>query len=215
MTRLDVKICGLSTPDMVAVAARHGATHVGFVHYPKSPRHLPVDRLRALARQTPAVLKRVAVLVDPDDALVEALLDAVDIVQLHGRETPERIVAIKSRSGLEVWKAVGVRTSADIEETQLFAPIADRLLFDAKPPVDPSGAPILPGGTGLRFDWTLLSGYRGRGWGLSGGLDAENVGEAIRVARPSLVDVSSGVEDSPGRKSASRIAAFLAAVRVA
>lgn len=207
MSRLAIKICGLSTPDTVGAAMRAGATHLGFVHFPKSPRHVEAAQLRALAAPVPSHVDRVAVLVDPtDDILAEiAGTDSVSALQLHGKESPERAAAIRHRFNLPVWKAISVKTRADIDAARAYAGAADMLLFDAK---TPEGA-ALPGGMGLRFDWTLLRGVPiSMPWGLSGGLGIDNVAEAIRVTDAPLVDVSSGVEDAPGIKSVDKIMAF-------
>lgn len=211
MARIQLKICGLSTPDTLAAAVRHGASHVGFVHFPKSPRHLDVDRLLGLARQVPSHLSKVAVLVDPDDDLLDRLTapGIVNALQLHGKEDPARVAAITARTGLETWKAVAVKRAADIAGASVYVGAASRILFDAKPP---EGAD-LPGGMGLRFDWALLADYRGAlPWGLSGGLDPHNVAAAITQTGAPLVDVSSGVESAPGVKDVDKIAAFCKAV---
>jgi phosphoribosylanthranilate isomerase len=211
MSRLDIKICGLKTEETLHAALRHGATHVGFIHFPKSPRHLPVDALTGLASSAPTHIGRVAVLVDPDDALIAALgaSGAVSTLQLHGKETPQRAAEIAARSGLEIWKAISVKRAEDIASAATYVDAVQRILFDAK---TPDGAD-LPGGMGLRFDWTLLSNYRGvLPWALSGGLDPDNVAAAIRQTSTPLVDVSSGVESTPGVKDVDKIAAFCKAV---
>lgn len=208
----DIKICGLSTPETLDAAIANGASHVGFVFFAKSPRDLNPERAAELAARVPPRVARVGVFVDPDDALLDAADPAIDIIQLHGGESPARLAAVRARWGKPVWRAAGVATAGDIRAAAATASDADLLLLDAKAP---SSAP-LPGGNGLRFDWRLLGTARLSGaWGLSGGLDAANVGEAIRTARPSLVDVSSGVENAPGVKSVALIKAFLAAARAA
>lgn len=207
MSRLAIKICGLSTPDTVGAAMRAGAAHLGFVHFPKSPRHVEAERLGALAAPVPPHIGRVAVLVDPtDDILAElAATGVLTAFQLHGKESPERAAAIRTRFGLPVWKAISVKTGADIEAAKAYTGAADFLLFDAK---TPEGA-ALPGGMGVRFDWTLLRGVPiSMPWGLSGGLGIDNVAEAIRITGTPLVDVSSGVESAPGIKSVDKIMAF-------
>lgn len=205
-----VKICGLSTPGTVDAALAAGASHLGFVSFPASPRHLAPELLRALAARVPPHVMRVGVLVDPDDALLDAVSPALDAIQFHGRETPERLARVRARTGCRVWRAVGVASRADIAAATAAADAADLLLFDAKAP---SGA-ALPGGNGVRFDWSLLAGLRiGGDWGLSGGLDAGSVGEAIGQSGAPLVDVSSGVEDAPGVKSVEKMRAFIAAAR--
>ena len=212
MSRLAIKICGLSTPETVGAAMRAGATHLGFVHFPKSPRHVEADQLRALAAPVPAHVDRVAVLVDPTDETLALLTatNALTALQLHGKESPARIAAIRQRFNLPVWKAISVKTSADIEAAKAYAGAADLLLFDAK---TPEGA-ALPGGMGLRFDWTLLRGAPiSVPWGLSGGLGIDNVAEAIRITGAPMIDVSSGVEDAPGIKSVDKIMAFCKAAQ--
>ncbi len=211
MPRVEIKICGLSTPETIDAALAGGASHVGFIHFQKSPRHVPVERLGGIAARVPAQVKRVGVAVDPDDALVEALVAAggLQVLQLHGREPPERVAQIRARTGLEVWKVISVKTAADLTGGKAYAGAADRLLYDAK---TPEGA-ALPGGMGMRFDWTLLAGHRAPlPWGLSGGLDAANVAEALGGTGAPLVDVSSGVESAPGVKDVDKIAAFCKAV---
>ncbi|MFC3441096.1 phosphoribosylanthranilate isomerase [Sphingobium rhizovicinum] len=212
MSRLAIKICGLSTPETLGAAVQAGASHVGFVHFPKSPRHVEPDQIAALAAAVPAHVDRVAVVVDADDAQLTRLADtgALSAFQLHGKESPERAAAIRQRFGLPVWKAISVKTRADIDAANAYVGAVDRLLFDAK---TPDGA-ALPGGMGLRFDWTLLRGLAiPAPWGLSGGLGIDNVAEAIRITGAPLIDVSSGVESAPGIKSVDKIMAFCKAVQ--
>jgi len=207
MPRLAIKICGLSTPDTVGAAMRAEATHLGFVHFSKSPRHVEADQLRALAAPVPPHIGRVAVVVDPTDEMLAELAatNALTAFQLHGKESPERAAAIRARFNLPVWKAISVKTRADIDAAKAYADAVDLILFDAK---TPDGA-ALPGGMGLRFDWTLLRGAPlSAPWGLSGGLGIDNVAQAIRVTGAPLVDVSSGVESTPGIKSVDKIMAF-------
>lgn len=200
------KICGLSTPETLAAAIGGGASHVGFVFFPPSPRNLDFARARGLAARVPSHVGKVGVFVDPDDAMLEAALPAIDAVQLH-KVTPERAAAIRAR--VPVWVAVAVKTRADLNAAAAFHGAADRILYDAK---TPEGS-ALPGGMGLRFDWTLLQSFRHPlPWALSGGLDPANVVEAARVTGATLVDVSSGVETVPGIKDVDKIAAFLKAV---
>ncbi len=208
---IDLKICGLSTPDSVDAAIAAGARWVGFVFFPPSPRNITPERAAGLIAQVPTGIGKVAVLVDPDDALVDAVLAAgIDTLQLHGRETPQRLAEIATRTGKPVWRASGVATRADIRAAIAGAGPARRLLLDAKAP---SGSP-LPGGNGVTFDWRLMADFAPPiPWGLSGGLAIANIGEAVRAARPAFVDVSSGVEDAPGVKSLHKIAAFAAAMR--
>lgn len=222
-----IKFCGLSTPETVAAAVRAGAGWLGFVFFPRSPRHLEPERAAALTALVPPGIGRVAVLVDADDALIDAVIAAgIDTLQLHGRETPERIAAVKARTGLPVWAARGVANRADIAAAIAGAGPADRLLLDAKPPVGAgagvaalpgaAGVAALPGGNGVAFDWRLMLGVQPPlPWGLSGGLDAGNVGAALAVLQPAFVDVSSGTEDRPGVKSIAKIRAFADAVRAA
>lgn len=212
MSRLATKICGLSTPETLGAAVRAGASHVGFVHFPKSPRHVEADQISALAATIPAHVERVAVVVDVDDAQLARLVEtgALTAIQLHGKESPARAAAIRQRFGLPIWKAIAVKTRADIDAANAYAGAVDRLLFDAK---TPDGA-ALPGGMGLRFDWTLLRGLAiATPWGLSGGLSIDNVAEAIRISGARLIDVSSGVESAPGIKSVDKIMAFCKAVQ--
>ena len=205
------KICGLSTPETLDAALRHGAGHVGFVFFPPSPRHLDFARAAQLAARVPSHVRRVGVFVDPDDALIEQAVASgtIDAVQLHKTAAP-RVAAIRARTGLESWAAVAVKTRADLDAARSFVGAADRILYDAKTPDDAK----LPGGMGLRFDWSLLDGFRHPlPWALSGGLDAANVGEAIARTGATLVDVSSGVESAPGVKDMDKIGAFLKATQ--
>ncbi len=208
--RVSAKICGLSTPDAVDAALAGGATHIGFVFFPPSPRNIAFDRAAALTAAMPGETGRVGVFVDPDDALLDSAIDAARLTALQLHKTPpERTATIRARARLPVWAAVAVKTRADLDSAARFRGAADRILYDAK---TPEGA-ALPGGMGLRFDWRLLQGFpHPLPWALSGGLDAENVGEAIRTTGATLVDVSSGVETAPGVKDPARIAAFLRAV---
>ena len=209
-----IKICGLSTQDTLNAALDAGADMVGFVFFEKSPRDISIPLAGALGRMVGKRARKVALTVNAtDDELdVIALSLRPDLLQLHGSETPERVAAIKERYGLPVFKAFGIARREDLAATKAYAGIADWLLLDAKPPKDS----VLPGGNGLRFDWALLSGLdRSLPFMLSGGLDPVNVGEAIAVARPDAVDVSSGVEDLPGMKNPDKIRAFVAAARAA
>jgi phosphoribosylanthranilate isomerase len=207
----EIKFCGLSTPASVDAALAAGGAWLGFVFFPPSPRHVGLETAACLMAPVPAGVGKVAVLVDADDALIDAVIAAgIDTLQLHGNETPDRIAAVKARTGKRVWRATGVATTADVRAAIAGAGPADRLLLDAKAP---KGA-TLPGGNGLAFDWRLLDGmHLPLAWGLSGGLDAGNVGAALAVLRPDFVDVSSGIEDQPGVKSIAKIKAFAAAVR--
>ncbi|MCA8878911.1 MAG: phosphoribosylanthranilate isomerase [Rhodobacteraceae bacterium] len=207
-----VKFCGLTRSRDVAAAAAAGAAYVGFVFFPKSPRHLSLDAARALALDVPAGIAKVALTVDASDAELDAILAEVpiDILQLHGRETPERVTALRTRTGLPQMKAVGVAEAADLAILDRYGRVADMILVDAKAP---KGA-ALPGGNGVPFDWRLIAGRRWPvPWMLAGGLTPENVAEAVRLTGARQVDVSSGVETAPGVKDPDRIAAFAAALQ--
>jgi len=207
-----IKICGLTEPASLGMAIGGGASHVGFVAFPPSPRDLDLDRGAGLAAQVPGHVRIVGVFVDPDDGTVARAVEAwgLSAIQLH-RTVPARVAHLRALSRVETWAAVAVKTRADLDTGRDFAGAADRLLYDAK---TPDGA-ALPGGMGLRFDWALLEGVRHPlPWGLSGGLDPANVAEAIRRTTTPLVDVSSGVEDAPGVKNVDKIAAFLKAARI-
>jgi phosphoribosylanthranilate isomerase len=205
-----VKICGLRRPADVAAAAAAGAAYVGLVFFPPSPRSVSHSEGREAALAAPPGVAKVALTVDATDAALEAILAAVplDILQLHGSESPERVAEVRARFGLPVMKAVGVATAEDLPALDAYARVADMLLVDAKAP--PGAA--LPGGNGLAFDWRLIAGRRWPvPWMLAGGLTAATVAEAIRLTGARQVDVSSGVEAAPGVKDPARIAAFVAA----
>ncbi len=202
------KICGLSDPATLDAAIKRGASHVGFVFFPPSPRHLSFEKAAELAARVPGHVGRVGVFVDPDDETLERAAPYLDALQLH-KTSPERTHTIRQRLKREIWAAVAIRTRADLDAAARYRGVADRILYDAKTP----GGAALPGGMGLRFDWNLLDGFRHPlPWALSGGLDPANVAAAIRRTRADLVDVSSGVESALGIKDTARIAAFLAAV---
>lgn len=207
-----VKICGLREAAHVAAAAEAGAAYVGFVFFEKSPRHLAVADARALAIGVTEGVAKVALTVDATDAELDAITGQVplDMLQLHGKESPDRVAAVKARYGLPVMKAVGLASRADLAALDLYQSVADQILVDAKPPKDAA----LPGGNGLAFDWTLLLGrvWR-RPWMLAGGLTPDNVALAVRSTNARQVDVSSGVETAPGVKDEGLIRAFLAAAR--
>lgn len=208
--RILVKYCGLSRPEDVSAAAAARAAYVGFVFFPPSPRHLELDRAAALALSVPPGVVKVALTVDADDAALDALLAQVpvDMLQLHGSETPARVAAVKARSHLPVMKAVGVSGAGDLAALDTYAQVADQILVDAKPPKDGP----LPGGNGLAFDWRLIAGRRWPvPWMLAGGLTPANLGEAVALTGARQVDVSSGVERDKGVKDAGLIAAFSAA----
>lgn len=211
---LDVKICGLKTEEALAAALDGGASHIGFIFFEKSPRHVEPDqagRLREAARGRADV---VAVTVNADDAALDAIVAAAkpDILQLHGAESPERVAEVKARYGLPVMKAFAIREAADLEKIAPYRGVADRFLFDAKPPKGSD----LPGGNGVSFDWELLAALDdGVDYMLSGGLNAANIGAALNAASPRAIDISSGVERAPGEKDPDLIRSFFSAVRAA
>ena len=206
-----VKICGLTADGDITAAVAAGAQYVGFVFFARSPRHLAVPRATILAAKVPPGICKVALTVDATDAELDHILTSVpiDMLQLHGSESPDRVAQVKARFGLPVMKAVGVADAADMQQIDRYSDVADQLLIDAKPP---KGA-VLPGGNGLAFDWRLLAGrkYWRRPWMLAGGLTPGNVAEAVRMTGARQVDVSSGVESAPGVKDADLIRAFVAA----
>lgn len=211
---LRAKICGLSTPDGIAAAVAGGAAFVGFVFYARSPRAVTPEMAASLGAEVPAAVGKVGLFVDETDARIAEVLRAapLDLLQLHGAETPARVAEIRARHGVPVMKAISVAGPDDIAAAAPFVEVTDWLMFDAKPPKDMAGA--LPGGNALAFDWRLLAGRAWpRPWMLAGGLHAANLAEAARITGAPVVDVSSGVEDTPGRKSPAKIAAFLDAVR--
>jgi phosphoribosylanthranilate isomerase len=204
-----VKICGLNDPAAIAAAVEGGARYLGFVFYPPSPRAVSPELAADLAAIAPDDRTLVGVFVDPDDALLDRILARVPLhaLQLHGAETPERVRAIRARTGRIVIKALPVAEPEDLAAVPRYAEAADMILFDARPPPTPGR---LPGGNGLAFDWRLLQGLRpGRPWLLSGGLSVANLEAAITLCRPAAVDVSSGVERRPGQKDPRRIRQFL------
>lgn len=205
-----VKICGLNSAAAVAAAVAGGASHLGFVFYPASPRALQPASAAGLVRIVPKGIVKVGLFVDAGDETIEAVLKEapLDMLQLHGDESPCRVKELRRRFGLPVMKALRIASAVDIAAADEYLPTADWLLFDAKPPASMKGA--LPGGNALSFDWALLAGRRwNRPWMLSGGLNLGNLAAAVAATRASHVDVSSGVEDSPGRKSPEKISAFL------
>jgi phosphoribosylanthranilate isomerase len=204
-----IKICGLSTEATIDAAIEAGADYIGLVHFEKSPRHVSLDRAAQLRSHAGNRVKTVLLLVNADPASTGRAIDraAPDVVQFHGSETPDWLKLVADNSGLEIWKALGVRDKPTLAKSSRYIGAADRLLFDAP-------ARALPGGTGTSFDWSLLAGHDHQlPWGLAGGLDPENVSEALAVTGAPLVDVSSGVESAPGVKQVDRIAAFCQAVR--
>jgi phosphoribosylanthranilate isomerase len=209
-----VKICGLKTAEALDVALESGADLVGFVFFAPSPRNLAYAAARELGARVKGRAGKVALSVDADDATLAAIVDALepDMLQLHGVETPERVMALRARFGLPVMKAIPVAERKDLARIELYKKVADRLIFDARAPQDATR----PGGLGTPFDWTLLKGVDpGIPHMLSGGLDAGNVAEALRITRAPGVDVSSGVERAPGEKDADKIRAFVRAARAA
>jgi phosphoribosylanthranilate isomerase len=210
-----IKICGLSTPETLAAALDAGADMVGFVRFAKSPRHVTLDLGHRLSLQAKGRAKRVVLLVDPGDEEIAQAIEALnpDLIQLHGHESPERVAEIRSMIQRPVMKAVGIAGKSDLEALAPYAGQAEHILLDAKPP---RTANALPGGNGVSFDWKLLNGLDpALPIMLSGGLNPDNVAEAIRLTRPQAVDVSSGVESGPGLKDSGKIAAFIKAARTA
>jgi|TARA_R110002096_G_scaffold181267_1_gene358790 phosphoribosylanthranilate isomerase len=211
-----VKICGLSTPEMVHVAVEAGATHVGFMFYERSPRNVTVTQAADLRLLVHNSVQAVAIMVNPDDTLVDEIARSVkpDLLQLHGSETPERVTAIKTRTGLPVMKVISVADAGDVATAEIYEKAADLLLFDAKPPKSMANA--LPGGNAVSFDWSLIADAEPKlPWMLSGGLTPDNVAEAIAQTGARMVDVSSGVEDAPGQKNEALIRAFVKAAQSA
>lgn len=212
MPDIRVKICGLKTEADVAAVAASGAAYMGLVFFAKSPRNLTIPEARILALAAPVGLAKVALTVNADDAALDAIVEAMplDMLQLHGAETPERVAEVRARYGLPVMKAVGVADEGDLAALLEYSFVADQILVDAKPPKNAD----LPGGNGLSFDWRLVAQRRWlRPWMLAGGLTPQNVAEAVRLTNARQVDVSSGVESSPGVKDPALIAAFLRAAR--
>ena len=210
MPDIRVKICGLRTPADVAAVAAAGAAYAGLNFYPGSPRYVTLDQARTLAFAAPAGLCKVALTVDADDATLDAIIAHVplDMLQLHGHETPDRVAGVRARYGLPVMKVLGVAGEEDLAGLLEMSLVADQIMIDAKPP---KGA-VLPGGNGVPFDWRLLVGRKWlRPWMLAGGLTAANVAEAVRLTGARQVDVASGVESGPGVKDPAMIAAFTAA----
>jgi len=207
-----VKICGVRTPAIIETAADAGADYVGLVLFPNSPRYVELEEARVLAAIARGRIGTVAVLVDPDDALIDGIIERVgpDLLQLHGGETPDRVAAIRARAGLPVMKAVAIEGPADVAEATAYAECADHILFDAK--ARPGAA--LPGGNGVAFDWLALKAFAAP-FALSGGLTPDTVGEAIRATGAALVDVSSGVERAPGEKDPELVRRFIRAAKSA
>ena len=207
-----VKICGLRDVAALNGAVEAGASYVGLVFFPKSPRHVSIAQAAEVAQAAPLGVAKVALVVNADDPQLDAITEAVplDVLQLHGSETPARVAEIRARYGLPVMKAVGVADASDLAALDTYAQVADQLLVDAKPPKSAD----LPGGNGLAFDWRLIAGRRWAvPWMLAGGLTPKNVAEAIALTGATQVDVSSGVENAPGVKDADLMRAFCAAAR--
>lgn len=211
---LDIKICGVKTDAALEAALAGGASHVGFIFFRKSPRWVEPGEAGRLRLRAAGKAKAVAVTVDADDEFLDAVVAAMspDMLQLHGKETPARVAELKARHGLSVMKAFSIRIAADLEAIRPYRGIADRFLFDAKPPAGSE----LPGGNGVSFDWTVLAGLdRDVDYLLSGGLNAANISAALNLASPPGLDISSGVESAPGVKEPALIEAFFKAVRTA
>ena len=211
---LDIKICGLKTPEALDAALSGGASHVGFIFFPRSPRNIEPAAAGSLRQAARGKADAVAVTVDADDAFLEAIVEtmAPDMLQLHGKETPQRVAEVRARYGLPVMKAFSVSETEDLQRLEPFRGIADRFLFDAKPP---KGS-VLPGGNGIAFDWTILAALDPDiDYMLSGGLNAANIGDALRLSNPPGIDISSGVESAPGVKEPALIENFFEAVRIA
>jgi len=209
---IDIKICGLKTPEAVLRAVDLGATHVGFIFFEKSPRNIEPADASGLADLVRGRAKIVAVTVDADNDELDEIVSLLrpDMLQLHGNETPERVLTVKAVYGLPVIKALSVREAADLEKVDAYVGIADRFLFDAKPPAGSQ----LPGGNGVSFDWSLMDALDGGvDYMLSGGLNKDNVEEAVTATRAPGVDVSSGVESAPGVKDLGRMEEFFEALR--
>ena len=210
---VSAKICGINDPVAMRTAVECGATHVGLVFYPPSPRAVTPAQAAQLAAQVPEAVARVGLFVDPTDTDIDAVLaeTPLDLLQLHGDEAPSRVAALKARTGVRTMKAISIAGEADFARADAYLDVADWLMFDAKPPKDMADA--LPGGNALSFEWRLLGGrHWPLPWMLAGGLDADNVGDAVRLSDASVVDTSSGVEDAKGVKNPEKIRAFLDAV---
>lgn len=204
---VDVKICGLSTHETVAAAIEGGARSIGFVFYPSSPRAVTPDQALDLGRDVPPDRLKVGVMVDPDERLLDQTSKALDAIQIHGSQSPEHLRQVKEKTGKVVIKGLSVGEASDLDPVSDYAGAADMLLFDAKAPKTPGS---LPGGNGLSFDWRLLQGLElPCPWLLAGGLHLGNLADAVRLCRPGMVDVSSGVETKPGVKDVAKILDFL------
>ena len=207
-----VKICGVTSQQLMRDVGNAGAQYAGLVFFEKSPRNLSLDKARSIALEAPTGLAKVALVVNPSDRFLDSLTTTVplDMIQLHGSETPQRVSEIKQKTGLPVMKAIGVAEKNDLKKLDVYATVADQLMVDAKPAKDA----ILPGGNGYAFDWSLLQGRRWTGpWMLAGGLNPENVAQAIAITGAQQIDVSSGVEICPGEKDKQKINAFVTAAQ--
>ncbi|MFY1709225.1 phosphoribosylanthranilate isomerase [Tritonibacter scottomollicae] len=213
MTAIRSKICGMKTPEDISAAAEAGAAYVGLNFFAKSARSVSIAQAAVLASGAPVGLAKVGLVVNPTDAELDAITGAVplDMIQLHGAESPERVAEVKARYGLPVMKVIGVAESADLDLIDIYSQVADQIMIDAKAP---KGA-VLPGGNGVAFDWQLLAGkkYWQAPWMLAGGLTPDNVAEAIRKTGTRQVDVASGVESAPAQKDPQLMQAFVAATR--
>ncbi|KLE35780.1 phosphoribosylanthranilate isomerase [Aurantiacibacter luteus] len=208
-----IKICGLTTPETVDAAVEAGATHVGFVHFPDSPRHIGISDAAKLRQRLPKSVRAVLLTVNLDPKATALALQAIEpeVLQLHGNETVEWLQLLRDNSTLEIWKAVGLKDRGTLERSERFKGAAHRIIYDAAAQAVPGA---LPGGNGLTLDWRLLLNYRHQvDWGLAGGLTPENVADAIRFTGAPLVDASSGLESAPGVKDVGKIKAFCAAAR--
>ena len=212
--KLEIKTCGLSDEASIDVAAAAGATHLGFIHFPRSPRHVDLPRMAELVAHARGTVRSVVVTVNADDAALDRIVHEAqpDMLQLHGAEPPERVAQVRERYGLPVIKAISVSSAADLDAARAFEPVADRLLFDAGAPQPLAWAQpsphVLPGGNGVTFDWSLLRAWTGGPFWLAGGLNAGNVVEAIERVRPRGIDLSSALESEPGVKDPARIRAL-------
>jgi phosphoribosylanthranilate isomerase len=207
--KTQIKICGLTDVASMQAAADAGATHIGFVHFPASPRHVTLEQAAALENAAPSSLTTVLLLVNAEPELTAKALEIVkpDVLQFHGSETPEWLRLVKKVAKVEIWKALGVRDAETLKNSDRYADAADRLLFDAP-------AQALPGGTGTSFDWSLVKSHDHKlPWALAGGLNPDNVADALRITGAQMVDTSSGVESAPGIKDVAKIAAFCKAIQ--
>jgi phosphoribosylanthranilate isomerase len=210
---ITAKICGINDSEAMRAAISGGASHVGLVFYPRSPRSVNLDEAMGLASVVPERVHKVGLFVDPENDQIDKTLLVVklDVLQLHGSETPDRVADLKTRTGKKVMKVIKVSDPQDIAAAESYVQIADALMFDAKPPKGMKDA--LPGGNAVSFDWRILSGHKWPlPWMLAGGLTSENVAQAVKLSNASIVDTSSGVEDAAGRKNPEKIAKFLRTV---